>query len=99
MGVPKKHTTKSARNQKRMHFFTKTPDLTVCSHCGQPVLPHTICPNCGYYKNVEIINVLAKLEKKERKRREKEIKEADKSKEEGENKKPMTMEELSRKKF
>ena len=95
MGVPKKHTTKSSRNQRRMHIFLRTQKLVPCSHCGKPKLPHAICPNCGYYKGVEVINVLAKLEKKERKKREKEKgKEGEKGKE-----KPLTLEELSKKKF
>ncbi len=71
--------------------------MSVCSHCGKQVLPHTVCANCGYYKGVEKINVLVKLEKKERKLREKEIKETEKEKKE--QGKEMSLEELSRKKF
>ena len=97
MAVPKKHTTKSARDQKRMHIFLRAQKLVLCSHCGKLKLPHVICPNCGYYKGVEVVNVLAKLEKKERKKREKEIKE--KEKVEKKTKKPLTLEELSKKKF
>ena len=97
MAVPKKHTTKSKRNQGRMHLFLRASSLIKCDHCGKEKLPHKICQNCGYYKGTEVINVLAKLEKKEKKKREKEIKE----KEEKEKKetKPLTMEELSKKKF
>ena len=97
MAVPKKHTTKSARDQKRMHIFLKAKKLVACSHCGKLKLPHTICPNCGYYKGEEVINVLAKLEKKERKIREKEI--IAKEKEEKNVKKPLTLDQLSKKKF
>jgi len=97
MAVPKKHTTKSKRDKKRMHIFLREPLLVKCEHCGREKLPHQVCPNCGYYKGVEVVNVLAKLEKKERKQREKEIKEREKETEKKE--KPLTMEELSRKKF
>lgn len=97
MGVPKKHTTKSRRNQRRMHIFLKAPLITTCSHCGKPKLSHVICQNCGYYKREEVINVLGKLEKKERKKREKEIKA--KEKEERKKERPLTLEELSQKKF
>ncbi|MDD5750286.1 MAG: 50S ribosomal protein L32 [Candidatus Pacebacteria bacterium] len=96
MGVPKKHTTKGSRNQRRAHIFLKEPGLTVCVKCGKPVKRHTVCANCGFYKGVEFVNVLAKLEKKERKLREKEIKETEKEKKD---EKPLTMEELSKKKF
>jgi len=93
MSVPRQRKTKSQRNQRRMHLFATSPVLAKCKKCGKPVLPHTVCPNCGYYKGVEIINVLEKLTKKEKKRREKEI--AAQGKEEKSN--PLTMEELSKK--
>jgi large subunit ribosomal protein L32 len=95
-GVPKQRKTKSRRNQRRMHIFAKLPVLVRCPKCGHPVLPHTVCPNCGYYKGKEVIDVLAKLTKKERKKREKEMK----AKEAGEKKeakeKPLSWEELSK---
>jgi large subunit ribosomal protein L32 len=97
MGVPKKHTTKSHRDKKRMHIFLKTPCLTICSKCGKLRLSHTVCKNCGYYKGREVLNVLAKLEKKEKKKRKEEMKEQEKEKTKKE--KALTMEELSHKKF
>lgn len=99
MGVPKKHQTKSSVNQRRMHQFLEAPILTVCPKCAKPKKPHIVCPNCGFYKGVEVVNVLAKLEKKERKKREKEMKEAQKEQKEDKKEKPMTLEELSKKKF
>jgi len=100
MGVPKKHTTKGSRNQRRMHLGLSKTQFGVCPKCGKAILGHTVCPNCGFYKSIERVNVLAKLEKKERKRREKEIKETEKDIERGKKgEKPLTMEELSRKKF
>ena len=94
MAVPKKHTTKSKRDKKRMHIFLKAPNLVPCSHCGKLKVSHTLCKNCGYYKGKEVLNVLGKLEKKEKKKREKEIKDTEKKEE-----KPVTLEELSQKKF
>ena len=68
--------------------------MAKCPKCGKEVLPHTVCSNCGYYKNMEVVNVLEKLTKKERKKREKEMK----SKETAEEKeKPLTFEGLSKK--
>jgi large subunit ribosomal protein L32 len=25
-----------------------------CANCEQPVLPHRVCPNCGYYQGREV---------------------------------------------
>ncbi len=94
MGVPKQRHTKSRRNKRRANLFLEAPFLTKCLKCGQPVLPHTVCLNCGYYKNTEVIDVMKKLDRKERKKREKEMKTKE-SAEGGE--KPLTMEELSKK--
>lgn len=73
MTVPKQRHTKSRRNQRRMHLFLKEHTLGLCPKCQKPVLPHTACSNCGYYKGEEVIDVLKKLTKKERKHKEKEL--------------------------
>ena len=96
MAVPKQRHTKSRRNKRRMHLFLEKPTLSRCSKCGKPILPHTICFNCGYYKGLEVIDVLKKLTKKERKKREKEMA-AKKETERGEKEKPLTWEEMSKK--
>lgn len=57
-----------------MHIHLNAAVLSVCAKCGKKLLPHTVCPACGFYKGKEVINVLAKLDKKERKAREKEMK-------------------------
>lgn len=96
MAVPKKHTTKGSRDQKRMHIYLQAPSLSKCSKCGKPTKQHRVCFNCGYYKGKEVVNVLAKLEKKEKKKKQEELKQAEKVQQK---EKPLTMEELSKKKF
>ncbi len=95
MAVPKQRHTKSRRNKRRANIFLKSPGLTTCPKCGKPVLPHTVCFNCGYYKKTEVIDILKKLTKKERKQREKEM-QAREEKEEMTEKKPLTWEGLSK---
>lgn len=97
MGVPTQRHTKAKRNQRRMHIFLEKPVLIFCPKCGKPILPHTVCPNCGYYKGREVVNVLEKLEKKERKKREKEIKSKEKEEKEIKKDKPLDLRALSRK--
>jgi large subunit ribosomal protein L32 len=94
MAVPKHKRPKSKQGKARMHIFLKEPTLTKCQKCGNFILPHTVCPFCGYYKGRQVIDVLAKLEEKERKKREKEMR----MKEEMEKKKEkLSLEELSKK--
>jgi len=80
-----------------MHLFAKAPVLSRCPKCGKPILPHAVCQNCGYYKGVEVIDVLKKLTKKERKKKEKEIKAKEAEEKEKAKEKPLTWEEMSRK--
>ena len=94
MAVPKKRKTKGSRNQRRMHLFIKPANLALCPKCKKPVLPHTACKNCGFYKGKEVMNVLAEMTKKERRQKEKEIKQAEK---EQKHDKPTSIEELSKK--
>ena len=77
-----------------MHKYIAHLRLNLCPKCKKPVLSHTVCLNCGFYKGKEVINVLADLTKKEKKVREKEIKSAQK---EQKKESPLTMEELSKK--
>jgi len=96
MTVPKRHHTSSKRDRRRAHIHIERATLTSCPKCGKPVLPHIVCSNCGYYKGIEVIDVLKKLDKKEKKKREKEIagKESEK---EAEGKKSLSWEGLSKK--
>jgi large subunit ribosomal protein L32 len=77
--LPKQRHTKGHRNQRRMHIFVKPLTIAKCPKCQKPVLPHTLCQNCGTYKGREVIDVLAKLSKKEKKQREKELKAQEKA--------------------
>lgn len=94
MAVPRHSHTRSKVGKTRMHKNIKRVVLSVCPKCRKPILSHTVCKNCGYYKGTEVINVLADLTKKEKKAREKEIKQVEK---EQKKESPMTMEELSKK--
>lgn len=73
MAVPRHKHTRSKVGKTRMHKNIKRVVLTVCPKCAKPILSHTACRNCGFYKGREVINVLATLSKKEKKTREKEI--------------------------
>lgn len=94
MAVPKQGHTRAKVGKSRMHKYIKPVRLNVCPKCKKPILSHTVCLNCGSYKGVEVIDVLAKLTKKEQKIKEKEIQKAEK---ETKQDKPLTAEDLSQK--
>lgn len=94
MAVPKQRHTKSRRNKRRSHHALGKKRLFACPKCGEPVLPHHLCQNCGTYAGKEVIDVMAKLTKKEKKQKEKEM--AAQEKEQAQEK-SLNMEDLSKK--
>ena len=57
MAVPKR---KTGRMKTRSRYAAntrnvKTMQTSPCPLCGAPKLPHRVCPNCGFYKNREVI--------------------------------------------
>lgn len=94
MPAPKQRHTKSRRNKRRSHLSLKEEQFFLCPKCKNPILPHHVCLNCGYYNGKQEIDVLAKLEKRKRKEKEKELNQAEK--EQGKQK-AVSMEELSKK--
>lgn len=54
MGVPKKHKTRSGRNQRRSHHAMAPLSLATCKNCGNAVMPHLPCRNCGTYKGRQV---------------------------------------------
>lgn len=55
--LPKRKISKGRRNRRRAHDALKARNLTTCSNCGAMCLPHTVCPECGYYKGREVLEV------------------------------------------
>ncbi|MCR4676474.1 MAG: 50S ribosomal protein L32 [Sphaerochaetaceae bacterium] len=57
MATPKYKTSKSsAASRKASNMKLNSPTLTKCTKCGSLILPHRVCPKCGYYKGVQIVN-------------------------------------------
>jgi large subunit ribosomal protein L32 len=57
MAVPKRKKSKSkTRSRRANHDRVNLVKFVECPHCGQYTKPHHVCPNCGYYKDREIIS-------------------------------------------
>lgn len=94
MAVPKQKHTKSRRNKRRSQIFLESASLSVCPKCGKPVLPHKVCKNCGFYKGVQVIDVMKRLNKKEKKIKEKELAAKEAEEKKGKN---LNLQDLSKK--
>ncbi len=58
--LPKQKRSHSKQGRKRAHHFLPALQLTTCSNCGQKRLPHTVCGNCGFYKDEQVVQVRQK---------------------------------------
>lgn len=67
MAVPKRRKSKSKIRMRRSHDAIGSPNLVVCKNCGVSVLPHQVCPSCGWYKDRVVVSPKMKISKAERK--------------------------------
>jgi len=47
---------------RRAHEAIGVPNLRPCSKCGSYTMPHRVCPECGYYKNVLVVEKKVKID-------------------------------------
>lgn len=58
MAVPKQRTGRIRTHRRRStHDRIDAPSRSTCPQCGEVKLPHRVCPNCGFYKNREVLDV------------------------------------------
>ncbi len=58
MAVPKRKTSKAkTRGRKAINMKMTAPGLSECSTCGNKVVPHRVCPKCGFYKGKQYLEL------------------------------------------
>jgi large subunit ribosomal protein L32 len=57
MALPKRRHSHSRTRTRRAHDFLTAPTVSTCDKCGEPKLPHRLCPNCGAYKGRSVIKL------------------------------------------
>jgi len=57
MAVPKKKVSKQRKRKRRTHYKAAVPRLVPCPRCGDPKLPHRVCPTCGTYRGEQVVEV------------------------------------------
>jgi large subunit ribosomal protein L32 len=61
---PKRKLSKGRRDRRRSHDALEAPNLVACTNCGTMILSHTVCPNCGFYKGREVVEIKKEDKKK-----------------------------------
>ena len=58
MAVPKRRTSKTRKNKRRASAYRLNKSTYVESpNCHEPMLPHRVCPSCGYHKGKEVLEL------------------------------------------
>ena len=58
MAVPKKKTYKAkSRSRRASNWVLGVPARSVCPQCQHAKVPHVVCPNCGWYKGRQAVEV------------------------------------------
>ncbi len=52
---PKNKISKARRDKRRANWKMSVPSLSVCPTCGELVMPHRVCKNCGTYNKRTIV--------------------------------------------
>jgi len=61
MAVPKCRVSRARRDRRRSNVWKlDAPALCRCTNCGALKAPHQVCPECGYYKNRQVLKVKEK---------------------------------------
>jgi len=61
MAVPKRKKSRSRVAHRKAQYMRKLnyikEGLSRCPQCDSIKKPHHICPNCGYYKDAQVITI------------------------------------------
>jgi large subunit ribosomal protein L32 len=57
MAEPKKKSSKTRTRQRRAHQALTKKNLIKCPKCNEYNVAHRVCMNCGYYKDIKVIDL------------------------------------------
>jgi large subunit ribosomal protein L32 len=55
--LPKRKLSKGRGRRRRSHDALKARVLVECPACHEPRLPHRVCPSCGNYRGMSVLQV------------------------------------------
>ncbi len=63
MALPKRRHSNQRTRKRRTHYKLEPVQTIECPNCGEPMLPHRVCPSCGYYDGLPVISLKTKKKK------------------------------------
>ncbi len=64
MAHPMRKHSRGRRDKRRANWKLTFPSLSKCPQCGKMLIPHRVCPQCGFSRGKQIIEVKEKKKKK-----------------------------------
>lgn len=55
--LPKRKISRTRRNKRRAHDALTLRHLIRCEECGEYKPAHHVCPNCGMYKEHQVLEI------------------------------------------
>jgi len=61
--VPKQRISRARRGNRRAHQQLSVPHLMECPNCHNLHRAHFVCPSCGTYKGLQVVELKEEKEK------------------------------------
>jgi large subunit ribosomal protein L32 len=55
MPVPKRKRSRARRDSRFANKGIKVKAITGCVQCNEPLIPHSACKKCGFYKGSKVL--------------------------------------------
>ncbi|HIM80784.1 MAG: 50S ribosomal protein L32 [Chloroflexi bacterium] len=53
--VPNKKVTRAQRGRRFSSYRLKAVNHSYCPRCRSAKMPHTVCPQCGFYRGRQVV--------------------------------------------
>lgn len=62
--LTKRKYAKARQGERRAHLALTAQQLAECPQCHKMKRPHTVCPACGYYNGLKVLEPKTKKQQK-----------------------------------